>query len=140
MTFARTSLVTTIADAIVVELEGSEAIVLSRHVAGWLRGVPAPTRHELEAVCRQIDVRHKVSRAYGEGFARLDPEVAAPPAVVAGVAAALLQYASTTEGIGDGLGLKCINSALKAVGMLPDGAPVPALRAWAVELLDRTLA
>jgi hypothetical protein len=53
---------------------------------------------------------------------------------MAGVVAVLLRAAAATGG--DGWALKGVNSALKALELVDVGADAPALRAWALELLD----
>jgi hypothetical protein len=116
-------------------------------VQRWLAAGPkvlvGDDRADLDALCRQIDVRRKVSVAYGEGFTRLDPESPAPPAVVSGLVAVLLANAVGVGGPGpngslnDGWGLKCTNSALKALELREDAPLSPSLRAWALETLDR---
>jgi hypothetical protein len=105
-------------------------------VRAWLSG-PAPSVPELDALCRQIDVRHTLAAAYGPDWTRVDPETPADPATIAGVVALLLQSGGTPDGAtDDGRGLKYANSALKALE-LRDGVPdAPQLRAWAVRLLD----
>jgi len=117
-------------------------------VRRWLDAGPqiltGENRADLEALCRQIDVRRKVSVGYGEGFERLDPESPAPPVVVSGLVAVLLANA---EGVGepgpdgslnDGWGLKCTNSALKALELREEAPRSATLRAWTLEALDRT--
>jgi hypothetical protein len=115
-------------------------------VAGWLVRGPqrfdGTDRTQLDALCRQIDVRRKVSAAYASGFKRLDPEPAADDAVVSGLVAVLLGNAARIAqadepgGVNDGWALKCVNSALKALDLRPDAPHGPALRAWAMERLD----
>jgi hypothetical protein len=118
-------------------------------VRTWLERGPAvfdgDDRASLEALCRQIDVRKKVSEAYGPGFARLDPETPADPAVVAGLVAVLLANAArvgdpsarTDGAVDDGWGLKCTNSAFKALDLRDDAPHASELRVWAIDVLDR---
>jgi hypothetical protein len=82
-----------------------------------------------------IDVRKRISVAYLPGWKRVDPEVPAGDVVVAAVVAVLLAVAARGED--RGRDLKLVNSALKALELTDDGGRSPALRAWAVELLDR---
>ena len=55
----------------------------------WLGRGPAvfagDDRDCLDALCRQVDVRKKVSAGYGPDWKRLDPEVPAEPVVVSGL-------------------------------------------------------
>jgi len=94
-------------------------------------------------LCRQIDVRKKVSAVYAAGWKRFDSEVPAEPAVVSGLVAVLLANACRVgaPGLGgsrnDGWGLKCTNSALKALELREQAPYVSDLRAWAIEVLDR---
>ncbi len=126
---------------------GSDApdpIVVPRLVGGWLAAGPAVAsgtdRADLEALCRQVDVRHRVSVAYRDGWKRREPETDVAPATLAGLVAVLLANAGE---LGDphapddqGWGLKCANTALKALE-LAEGIPAEAeLRAWAVAVLD----
>ena len=116
-------------------------------VGAWLDAGPrileGEDRSALESLCRQIDVRRKVSVAYGAGFARLDNESPAPPQVVSGLVAVLLANAAGVGrpgpggALNDGWGLKCTNSAMKALDLRDDLPASPALRAWALETLDR---
>ncbi len=110
-------------------------------VREWLdraagNGEPPP-RAELDELCRQIDVRKRLSIAYGDGWATATPEEPASPIVVVGVAAVLLATAQAAGADGDGWDLKLVNTALKALDLVAAGPHVPATRAWAVELLDR---
>ena len=122
-----------------------ETIRVAPIVRAWLADGPhglTDDRAELEALCRQIDVRKRVSTQYDRQWKRRDPELAAAPGVVAAVAAALLGDADDrlTRHDDEGFALKCVNSALKALELYSDRgavAAVPALRAWAIELLDR---
>ena len=105
-------------------------------VAAWSAARPGAA--DLDALCRQIDVRHKVAAAYGPDWSRLDDEVMADAATIGGVVAVLLAAAEPdAAGVDDGgRGLKYTNSALKALELddaLPDA---PRLRAWALRLLD----
>jgi len=116
-------------------------------VARWLAGGPAifagDDRAELDSLCRQVDVRKKVSAGYGPGWKRLDPEVPAVPAVVSGVVAVLLANAAGVGAPGpdgarnDGWGLKCTNSALKALDLHEHLPHASELRVWAIDVLDR---
>ncbi len=127
-----------------IDAEGPGSIVVPRLVAGWLAAGPAVARGsdraDLEALCRQVDVRHRVSVTYQEGWKRVEPEVDVVPATLAGLVAVLLANAGSIGDAGapddQGWGLKCANSALKALE-LADGIPAEAeLRAWAVAVLD----
>jgi hypothetical protein len=96
-------------------------------VREWLGRGPAvltgADRTQLDELCRQIDVRKRISLGYGEGWTRLDPETPAPAAVVGGVVAVLLANAGGVgepgpgDTLNDGWGLKCINTALKALDL-----------------------
>ena len=92
----------------------------------------------LDALCRQVDVRKRISAFYLADFKRHDPESNAHPAVIAGVAAAMLATAQQLSGSpdDDGFALKCLNSALKAITLADPVPCAPQLRAWALELLD----
>jgi hypothetical protein len=124
------------------------ALVVAEVVAIRLAAGPEVARGEaratLDALCRQIDVRKRVSAAYGPEWARLDPEPAADAWTIAALAAVLLGNATAVgRGRGDddeGWGLKCVNSALKALDLRDDLPHAPALRAWALEVLDRAAA
>ncbi len=128
--------------SLLVELpsvDASGAIATSALVRRWLQhGSSTPDdRRSLDALCRQIDVRKRVSQTYGMAFQRVDPELPAHPTVVGGLAAALLAHAAHFGGSphDDGFPLKCINSALKSLEF--HGVPhAPQLRGWALELLD----
>jgi len=98
----------------------------------WLREGSAP-REELDAVCRQIDVRRKLATRYGVGWRPDAPETMVDGATMAGVVALLLRAAAAGD---DGWGLKGVNSALKALELVAVGLDAPALRAWALEVLD----
>jgi hypothetical protein len=129
------------------EVRTDAAISVPDMVGRWLRAGPAvftgEDRRNLDELCRQVDVRRKVSVSYGEGFARLDPEIPAEPAVVSGLVAVLLANAEGLGGpvpegfINDDWGLKCVNSALKALELREHLELAPPLRAWALEALDR---
>jgi len=116
-------------------------------VKQWLARGPAvfagDDRENLEALCRQVDVRKKVSAGYASGWKRLDPEVPADPPVVSGVVAVLLANAAGVGAPGpdgarnDGWGLKCTNSALKALELHDDPPHASELRVWAIDVLDR---
>jgi hypothetical protein len=116
-------------------------------VARWLRLGPAVfaggDRELLDALCRQVDVRKRVSAGYGPDWKRLDPEVPAEPVVVSGLVAVMLANAA---GVGfpgpdgsrnDGWGLKCTNSALKALELREQIPYASELRVWAMDVLDR---
>lgn len=122
-------------------------ISVPRLVKGWLDAGPrvfeGDDRDRLEALCRQIDVRRKVSVGYQEGWKKLDPETPADPSVVSGLIAVLLANAGHVgqpgphDSLNDGWGLKCTNSALKALELGDDLPGDPTLRAWALEILDQ---
>ena len=118
-------------------------IVVPRLVQGWLADGPrvfdGSDRAQLDALCRQIDVRRKVSVTYADGWKRADPETSAPATTIAGLVAVLLANAGPlpSEGAGDGgWGLKCVNSALKALELSDEIPAAPQLRAWALTVLD----
>ena len=128
------------------------AISVPTFVARWLEAGAAiftgADRAALDALCRQIDVRRRVSESYQEGWSRTEPEVAARPVVVAGVVAVLLANAAgvgaagPTGELNDGWGLKCTNSALKALDQLgsndgPGSGHNGTLRGIALATLDR---
>ena len=129
--------------------EASGPIVVSQLVRGWLAAGPAvfvdADRGRVDALCRQIDVRRKVSVVYDDGWKRREPETPVSPETMAGVVAVLLANAGPIGPADDadanaaddgGWGLKCANSALKAIE-LRDGLPEAAsLRAWALAVLD----
>ena len=127
--------------------EESVPISVPAFVKQWLARGPAvfagDDREKLEALCRQVDVRKKVSAGYAPGWKRLDPEVPAPPQVVSGVVAVLLANAAGVGAPGpdgarnDGWGLKCTNSALKALELHDDPPHASELRVWAIDVLDR---
>ena len=123
------------------------AIGVAALVAGWLRRGPAvfagDDRESLDALCRQVDVRKKVSAGYGPDWKRRDPEVPAEPAVVSGLVAVMLANAAGVGSPGpdgsrnDGWGLKCTNSALKALELREQIPYASELRVWAMDVLDR---
>ena len=125
--------------------DASGPIVVPQLVLGWLAAGPAvfvdADRDRVDALCRQIDVRRKVSVVYDDGWKRWEPETPVSAETMAGVVAVLLANAgpiSTADATSDdgGWGLKCANSALKALE-LRDGLPEAAsLRAWALAVLD----
>jgi hypothetical protein len=119
--------------------DGGDAIVVADRARTWLvaceAGAPGPAPADLDAVCRQIDVRRRISATYRPGWKRADPEAPAADAVVTAVVAVLLAVAA--RGGDHGRDLKLVNSALKALDLTTDDGRTPALRAWAVELLDR---
>jgi len=127
--------------------DGPGPVSVPALVKGWLAAdgvASAADRPALEALCRQIDVRRRISVAYRDDFRRRDDEAPAPPAVVAGVVAVLLCQApdvaaSAADGErNDGWGLKCINSALKAIDLGGEDLPHRAeLTGWGFEALDR---
>lgn len=116
-------------------------------VKQWLERGPAifagDDRETLEALCRQVDVRKKMSAGYAPGWKRLEPEVPAAPPVVSGVVAVLLANAAGVGEPGpdgarnDGWGLKCTNSALKALELNEHPPHASDLRVWAIDVLDR---
>jgi hypothetical protein len=111
-------------------------------VRDWLARGPAvftgPDRAHLDELCRQIDVRKRVSVGYGDAWSRLDPETPAPPPVVGGVIAVLLANAAGVgspgpgDTLNDGWGLKCTNSALKALDAWSDVPRAAELRSLAL--------
>ena len=113
-------------------------------VRRWLDDGPrvflGDDRVQLEALCRQIDVRHRVSAVYDAGWKRADPETPAATPVVIGLVVVLLANAGDLDGaVGardGGWGLKCVNSALKALELVGDAPTAPALRAWALSVVD----
>lgn len=125
----------------------SAAISVPATVKRWLEDGPSrfegEDRRLLDQLCRQIDVRKRVSTHYGAQLAKVDPEVPAPAVVVSGLVAVLLANADQVDGpgeegeINDGWALKCVNSALKALVLRDDLPGSPGLRAWALEVLDR---
>ena len=126
------------------------ALVVPVIVAAWLRDGPrvfgGADRQDLEALCRQIDVRRTISIEYRTGWKRMDPERPADAGTVAGLVAVLLANSGPIDGFAGsihaasddgGWGLKCVNSALKALDHT-DGLPAaPELRAWALTILDQ---
>src|SRR4051812_26718419 len=79
-----------------------DSISVAALVARWLADGPhvftGDDRDALDALCRQIDVRKRISATYRPGWARTDSEVPAAPAVAAGVVAVLLANAA---GVGE---------------------------------------
>jgi hypothetical protein len=115
------------------------AICLPRLVRGWLAEQPPAGTADadlLDGLCRQIDVRKKVATAYAAGFTRVEPETLAAPELLAALAGVLLASALSAE---RGSALKRANSALKALEAAAGTRHVPALRAWAWEVLDRRM-
>jgi hypothetical protein len=107
-------------------------------VRRWLATGPelATQREDLEALCRQIDVRRRISAAYGARWQRLASEQPADPRVVSGLVAMLLASGAAALADDAGWSLKCVNSALKALDLCPDAPHRPALRTWACDILD----
>ncbi len=126
------------------EVGSNDSIDVGALVGTWLAAGPnvfeGSERADLDALCRQIDVRRTVSTNYGANWKRIDPEVAVPAPVAAGLVGVLLANAGAlhaSHGVTDGgWGLKCANSALKALDLFEDAPFTPELRAWAVEVLD----
>lgn len=118
----------------------SGAISLSALVKRWLDAGTAVSQHEqrivLEDVCRQIDVKKKLFETYDENWRPTTPDRRAHPSIVGGVVAVLLANAWSDSG-DTGWRLKCANSALKALDLCPTLPHGAALRAWAIETLDR---
>jgi hypothetical protein len=116
-------------------------------VREWLargpRVLDGADRAQLDALCRQIDVRKRISAGYGSGWKRLEPETPADLAVVSGVVAVLLANAARVGDAGaedpcnDGWGLKCANSALKALDAWTDAPSASELRGWAADVIGR---
>ena len=127
--------------------DGDPPICVPALVRSWLAPGPAvctgDDRDALDALCRQIDVRRKVSAAYAPEWQRLDPEVPVAAPVVSGLVAVLLANAAGVGEPGadgarnDGWGLKCTNSALKALELGEDAPHASELRVWAIDVLDR---
>lgn len=125
----------------------SSPISVPALVAQWLARGPVvfagDDRERLDALCRQVDVRKRVSVGYAPGWKRLDPEVPAEAPVVSGLIAVLLANAAGVGGPGpdgarnDGWGLKCTNSALKALDLREHAPHESDLRVWAIDVLDR---
>lgn len=133
MTVDRVATVAEITGAITAAPD-ADATGTPARVAAWLRdGAP---RAELDALCRQIDVRRQVAAAYDPGWTRREPETTVDASTMAGVVAVLLRAAAADPLGADGWSLKAVNSALKALELVDVGAVGPALRGWAVELLD----
>ncbi len=140
MTIDHNQLFAQILAAIPTTAEHSTSIDTSKLAREWMSQTidDVRSRATLDSLCRQIDVRKRISATYDEGFKRHEPETSAHPAVLAGVAAAMLATAQQLSGTDtdDGFALKCVNSALKAIALV-DGVPNAAqLRAWSLELLD----
>ena len=118
----------------------SAPIRVAALVQGWLAAgpvlLPGVERQHLDALCRQIDVRKKISTAYGDGWQKLAPEQPADPRVVSALVAVLLANGSAAIGHDTGWSLKCVNSALKALDLSRGVPHRPALQAWAWEILD----
>jgi hypothetical protein len=122
-------------------------ISVGAQVSSWLTSGPrvfaGADRVALDALCRQIDVRKKVSASYADGWKRAEPEVPAAPPVVAGVVAVLLANGERIDeptdagALNDGWACKCANSALKALDLCDDLPFEGELRVWAMEALDR---
>ena len=98
-------------------------------------------RRRVDALCRQIDVRRKVSEVYDDGWKRREPETPVSAETMAGVVAVLLANAgpiSTADATSDdgGWGLKCANSALTALELRDTVPEAASLRAWALAVLD----
>ncbi len=115
--------------------DGTDEVVTADLVRAWLTA-GSPPRADLHAVCRQIDVRHKVSTGYDPGWARRDDESPADAATVAGVVTVLLLDADRSPGDDGGWALKCVNSALKGLELRDEVPAAPELRAWALAILD----
>lgn len=135
---------TPLATGSAAEVRSNGMVDVGALVGGWLAAGPnvfeGSERADLDALCRQIDVRRKVSTTYAAEWKRIDPEVAVPAPVAAGLVGVLLANAGPLQGsIGvrdGGWGLKCANSALKALDLFEDAPITAELRAWAVEVLD----
>ena len=122
---------------------GSEAeISVPALVEQWLADGPrvfsGVDRMQLEALCRQIDVRRTVAVGYRSGWKRVDPEIPASATTVAGLVAVLLANAGplTSHARDGGWGLKCANSAFKALELREEIPEAARLRAWALTVLD----
>ena len=116
-------------------------------VAAVARAWPAvftgDDREELEALCRQVDVRKKVSAGYDAGVEATRSRSAGRPC---GRERRRRGAARQRGGRGrtghrrarnDGWGLKCTNSALKALELRDDLPHASELRVWAIDVLDR---
>jgi hypothetical protein len=105
---------------------GVPATDVAASVARWLAadtGVcQGAERRQLDALCRQIDVRKTIGPV--------------SPMVGSGLAAVLLANGSAAVIDDTGWALKCVNSALKVIDLLPGLPHRPALQAWAAEILD----
>jgi hypothetical protein len=125
----------------------TEEISTAALVGIWLARGPerftGEDRVSLEALCRQVDVRKKVSAAYAAGWKASRPEIPADPPVVAGVVAVMIANAVGVDAPpddgswNDGWALKCLNSALKALDLRPDIPCATELRSAAVDVLGR---
>jgi len=118
----------------------SAPIQVAALVQGWMAAGPVALngeeRRPLVAICRHIDVRKKISAAYGDGWRKLAPEQPADPRVVSALVAVLLANGSAALAHDPGWSLKCVNSALKALDLCGEAPHRPALQAWAWEILD----
>ena len=124
-------------DSVTAALAGAfpaDPMTTAARAAAWLAGTPP--RRELDALCRQIDVRRMVATQYGDDWARHEPETLVDGPTMAGLVTVLLRAAGTDAARADGWSLKGVNSALKALDAVDVGAAAPGLRAWALELLD----
>ena len=110
-------------------------VVTATRVEGWRTGAP-PSAADLDALCRQIDVRHTVAAAYGPAWARLDDETRADAATIGAVVDVLLTAAEGGGADDGGRGLKFVNSSLKALDLDEAVPDAPRRRAWALRLLD----
>ena len=125
-------------------VDGSGPIVVPQLVLEWLAAGPSvfadADRGWVDALCRQIDVRRKVSVVYDNGWKRREPETPVSPETMAGVVAVLLANAGAigAADVADdgGWGLKCANSALKALELRDEIPDAASLRAWALAVLD----
>ena len=68
--------------------DASGPIVVPQLVLGWLAAGPAvfvdADRRRVDALCRQIDVRRKVSEVYDDGWKRREPETPVSAETMAG--------------------------------------------------------
>jgi hypothetical protein len=110
-------------------------IATATRVEGWRTGAP-PAAADLDALCRQIDVRHTVAAAYGPDWKKLDDETRADAATIGRIVDVLLTAAEGGGADDGGRGLKYVNSSLKALD-LDDAVPdAHRQRSWAQRLLD----